>query len=256
MIEKNEFPILEYDDLSREVIEPNHGSEDLRLPGKCVFAFLGDCVERFAKEKNAVTAGEFINVSKSTPIYVFEENGEKICLVQPTVGAPAATQLLDHLISCGCRTIIATGSCGVLADIEENAFLIPTRALRAEGTSYHYLAASRYIDMDEDMIDAIADTFSRSNIPFEKCITWTTDGYFRETRDMVEYRVAEGCTVVEMECAALASCARKRGARFGEFLFTADSLAAVTDYDARNFGCDSHAKALMLAVNVIGNIRL
>ena len=44
MITKNEIPILEYDNFSIEVIRPNHGREDLKLPEKCVFAFVGDCV--------------------------------------------------------------------------------------------------------------------------------------------------------------------------------------------------------------------
>ena len=41
---------------------------------------------------------------------------------------------------------------------------------------------------------------------------------------MVEYRKSEGCATVEMECAALAACAQKRGAVFGQILYTADSL--------------------------------
>ena len=248
---KNEFPILEYDAFSPEVISPNHDSRDLVLPEKCVFAFLGDCVDQFAKERNAAVAEEFINVSRTTPVYVLESGGEKICLVQPTIGAPAATQILDFLIACGCKKIVATGSCGVLTDIEENAFIVPTKALRDEGTSYHYLPASRFATLDTDVTDAITNTFRERHIPFELCVTWTTDGFFRETKEMVEYRKSEGCSVVEMECAALAACAEKRGAQFGEFFFTADSLANMENYDTRDFGCDSQAKALMLALDIV-----
>ena len=41
---------------------------------------------------------------------------------------------------------------------------------------------------------------------------------------------------MEMECAALAAVARFRGARFGQFLFTADSLADAERYDERDWG--------------------
>ena len=58
-----------------------------------------------------------------------------------------------------------------------------------------------------------------------------------------------------MECAALASCSRKRGAKFGQFLFTADSLANVHEYDARAFGTGSHEKALMLGLDILRNYR-
>ena len=72
---------------------------------------------------------------------------------------------------------------------------------------------------------------------------------------MVDYRLQEGCSVVEMECAALAACARKRGARFGQFLFTADSLANIHEYDARGFGAESHEKALFLGLDVLRNFK-
>ena len=68
---------------------------------------------------------------------------------------------------------------------------------------------------------------------------------------MVKYRLEEGCSVVEMECSALAACARTRGASFGQFLFTADSLANVHDYDTRDFGTGSHEKALLLGMDVL-----
>ena len=50
---------------------------------------------------------------------------------------------MDWLIGYGVEQIISTGTCGVLADIEENAFLVPVRALRDERTSYHYIDANR-----------------------------------------------------------------------------------------------------------------
>ncbi len=251
MIRKNEIPLLEYDDSSKEVIAPDHDCTELKLPEKCLFAFLGDVVHDYADKNKAEVAQELITVSKVFKVYVLHEEKEDICLVQSPIGAASAVQILDTLIACGCKKIIAVGSCGVLADIPENAFLVPTRALRAEGTSYHYLPASRFIELDPEPISVIETTFKKHSFPFVTCTTWTTDGFFRETKDMVAYRREEGCDVVEMECAALAACSRKRGAKFGQFLFTADSLANVHDYDARSFGFDSHEKALFLGLDIL-----
>lgn len=251
MIIKNEIPLLEYDDSSTEVITPDHDCKNLKLPEKCLFAFLGDVIHQYANEHQAEIAEELITVSYVIKIYVLHEPEEDICLVQSPIGAAPAAQVLDTLVSCGCKKIIATGSCGVLADIPENAFLVPTRALRAEGTSYHYLPASRYIELDSEPVSVIESCFEKHGLPFVPCTTWTTDGFFRETKDMVQYRLKEGCSVVEMECAALAACCRKRGAQFGQFLFTADSLANVHDYDARDFGTDSHEKALLLGLDIL-----
>ncbi len=251
MIRKNEIPLLEYDDSSKEVIAPDHDCTELKLPEKCLFAFLGDVVHDYADKNKAEVALELITVFKVFKVYVLHEEKEDICLVQSPIGAASAVQILDTLIACGCKKIIAVGSCGVLSEIPENAFLVPVKALRAEGTSYHYLPASRYIELDREPADAIEKTFKNHNLPFVTCTTWTTDGFFRETKDMVAYRREEGCDVVEMECAALAACSRKRGAKFGQFLFTADSLANVHDYDARSFGFGSHEKALLLGLEIL-----
>ena len=253
MIHKNEIPILEYDEASAEVIAPDHCCKELQLPEKCLFAFLGDVIHKFASKCHAELAEELSTVSTCVRIYIVQETDGDICLVQSPIGASAAVQILDTLISCGCRKIVAVGSCGVLTDMEENAFLVPVRALRDEGTSYQYLPPSRYIDLDEGPVAVMKKCFEKRKIPFVTCTTWSTDGFFRETKDMVKYRVEEGCTVVEMECAALAACCRKRGAEFGQFFFTADSLANVHDYDMRDFGAGSHEKALQLGLEVLRN---
>ena len=251
MKEMTKIPLLEYDGDSLEVIAPNHDSEGLKLPEKCLFAFLGDVVHTYAEEHHAKVVDEFETVSHRVKIYVLQEGQEEICLVQPIIGAPAATSLLDTLISCGCKQIMAVGSCGVLADMQENAFLVPTKALRDEGTSYHYLPASRYISLDPEPVKVMEACFAMHKLPFQTCTTWTTDGFFRETKEKVKARLEEGCFVVEMECAALAACSRKRGATFGQFLFTADSLANVQEYDARDFGRGAHEKALWLGLEVL-----
>lgn len=49
MIQKHEIPILEFDDNPQAVIMPTHEGLDLHLPEKCVYAFLGDEIDRFSK---------------------------------------------------------------------------------------------------------------------------------------------------------------------------------------------------------------
>lgn len=146
MIQKNEFPILEYDFDSTEILKPNHGAEQLTLPEKCIFAFLGDTIDSYAAETGAAVAEHFETITKTYPIYVVKNAGEEFCLCQAPLGAPAAAQFMDCLIACGCRKIVTAGSCGVLTEMAENEFLIPTKALRDEGTSYHYLPAARYAE--------------------------------------------------------------------------------------------------------------
>ena len=79
MIQKNEFPILEYDFDSIEILKPNHGAEQLTLPEKCVFAFLGDTIDTYAAEMGATVAEHFETITKTYPIYVIK-NVRFVCL--------------------------------------------------------------------------------------------------------------------------------------------------------------------------------
>lgn len=144
MIQKHAIPILEFDDNPQAVIMPNHEGLDLQLPKKCVYAFLGEEIDRYAREVGADCVGEFVSATKTYPVYVINYKGEEVCLAQAPVGSAPAAQFMDWLIGYGVEQIISTGTCGVLADIEENAFLVPVRALRDEGASYHYVAPCRY----------------------------------------------------------------------------------------------------------------
>ena len=80
MIQKHALPILEYDSDSIEVIRPNHGAEQLVLPEKCVFGFLGDVIDDYAFEMDAVIAEHFETITKSYPVYIVRQNGLKFCL--------------------------------------------------------------------------------------------------------------------------------------------------------------------------------
>ena len=251
---KNEIPILEYDTDPSGVIMPDHEHININFPKKAVFAFLRDDVDRYAKEHNAVAAAHFESATKEYPVYILDVDGQQTCLVQAPVGAPAAAQILDWLIAYGVREIISCGSCGVLVDIPENAFLVPCKALRDEGTSYHYLPPERFVDVSEKARHAIEKTMKNHGLPYMEVVTWSTDGFFRETKEKVAYRKSEGCSVVEMECSALAACAKMRGAIWGELLFTADTLADAEHYDERNWGDDSPSYALELCIEAVLNI--
>ena len=251
MIYKHEIPILEFDDNPQAVIMPTHEDLDLNLPARCVYAFLEEEIERYASAVGAEKVGEFVSVTTTYPVFVMTYNGKEICLAQAPVGSAAAAQFMDWLIGYGVKQIISTGTCGVLVDMPENVFLIPTRALRDEGASYHYVAPSRYIDMNEKALGAIERTLKQKKIPYEKVMTWSTDGFYRETPGKVAYRIEEGCSVVEMECASLAAVAQLRGAIWGLLLFTADSLADIDNYNQRNWGSEAFDKALELCLDII-----
>ena len=254
MIQKHAIPILEFDDNPQAVIMPNHEGLVLQLPKKCIYAFLEEEIDRYAQEVGAECVGEFVSATKTYPVYVMSYKGEEVCLAQAPVGSAPAAQFMDWLIGYGVEKIISTGTCGVLANIEENAFLVPVRALRDEGASYHYVAPSRYIEMQIEAVSAIEQVLEQLGIPYEEVMTWSTDGFYRETAEKVAYRKEEGCAVVEMECAALAAVAQLRGIVWGQLLFTADSLADLENYDSRDWGSEAFDKALELCLEIVSHM--
>ena len=101
MIHKHEIPILEFDDNPQAVIMPTHEGLDLHLSEKCVYAFLEDEIDRFAKTVGAEQVATFVSATKAYPVYVLKHQGEEVCLAQAPVGSAAAAQFMDWLIAMG-----------------------------------------------------------------------------------------------------------------------------------------------------------
>ena len=248
-LHKHPIPILEYDTNPNALLAHNRHPEIL-LPKRAVFAFLGDTIDHYAQSHNAEVLDIFHTITCEIPIYKIQYKEQELCLCRAPLGGPAAVQLMDRLIGHGVKSIITAGSCGALTELPENAFLLPSKALRDEGTSYHYLPPSRYVEISEKARRIIHSVLESHGLTAAECLTWTTDGFFRETEDMVAYRREEGCMTVEMECASLAACAQFRNVLFGQFLYTADSLADAQNYDQRGWGEDSLEPALMLCLDI------
>ncbi len=250
----DKLALLEYDYTSPAVIERDHEHLDVKFPEIAVYAFTGDTVDEYAKEHNAEQIAFFDSITKPFPVYQINHNGVDICFMQAPVGAAHAVQIMDWLTGYGVKKIISTGSCGILQDYPKGTFLIPFKAVREEGASFHYLPPSRYVELNKQMVQKIEEYFASRNIPYETCLAWTTDGFFRETVDKVNARKKEGCGTVDMECSALAACAEFRGVEFGQFFFSADSLHDLDNYDERDWGASSTMPALLLALDMAASL--
>lgn len=243
------YPILEYDSSPGAVLEPDYKKLGIELPPNAVFPFVDDCVDDYAREHGYPVIATFETVTKNYPVYKVKD---EVCMCQAPVGAPIAVSFMDWMIAYGVRRVVSAGACGALIDLPENTFVVPKRALRDEGTSYHYMAPSRWSYLDYDMQRRVAEMFDSQDIPYTKCDVWTTDAIYRETIDKVRRCRAEGCGVVDMECAALSAVAEFRNAAFGQFLYAADTLVDADAYDARNWGSDSLLPSMLLCIEIAG----
>lgn len=156
-------------------------------------------------------------------IYRVEHNGHSFAAYLSLIGAPAACGIMEEVIGLGGRRFLYFGSCGVLdKEILSGHIAVPTAAYRDEGTSYHYRAPSAYVDIPT--ANRLAGILEALHVPYHLTRTWTTDAIYRETRANMAKRKAEGCRVVEMECASTAAVALNRNVEFYQFVYGADSL--------------------------------
>lgn len=245
-----DLPILEYDpepdDLIRPSIRAIHADD--HLPRVAVVAFLGDISRGWVAAQGWSVASAVDMVTGLFPIWTGTYNGAGIALAELPVGAPAAVLVVEQMLLLGVDTVVAVGSCGALTHVEEGEFLLPVRALRDEGTSYHYLPPARWVETTPAVREACRSALEARGLTATDCDTWTTDGFFRETVGLVTRRRDEGCSVVEMECAALAACTQLRGARYAQILYSADTLAG-EEHDIRGWGHASRDSALLSALD-------
>lgn len=247
MLKRGALPILDHDDDPGDVVSAMTAPVSTRLPQRAVLAILGDKVARHARSVGWEQIDTMNMVTVSYPIHVVRRAGREVAVVEAPIGAPAAVMVAEYLASAGVRIAVAVGSCGALVPMDEGAFLLPVRALRDEGTSYHYLPPGEWVGTDMGIRRAATRVLSSHGLIAREVDVWTTDGFHRETKQLVADRIERGCAAVEMECAAWAAWAKFRGVRFGQLLFTADSLAHGR-YEFRHFGQDSHDIALELAI--------
>ena len=113
---------------------------------------------------------------------------------------------------------------GLLESQQPGDLVVCDRALRDEGTSYHYLPPADYSRPDPGLTWEMAAALENLGYAHEVGGTWTTDAPLRETLAEVEQHRAAGILTVEMEAAALFAAAETLGVACAAAFTIADSL--------------------------------
>ena len=229
------YPILEFDPTPTAIIEPKHLIEPIDIPEHCVLCFFQDVFDGLLKEGRLKLVATQKSEIGAHPVYELDMDGRRLAAFHPGVGAPLAAALLDEVIALGCKRFIACGGAGVLnREIAVGRLIVPSSAVRDEGTSYHYLPPSREVSASPEGVTAIEKALKADGIDYIVGKTWTTDGFYRETPEKVKLRKAEGCITVEMEAAAFFAVAQFRGVTFAQILYGGDNLDS-EKWDSRHW---------------------
>ncbi len=146
-----------------------------------------------------------------TRLYSFEYQGIELGIVGSAVGASFAVLVAEELFVSGCQLLISITSSGLISSKHQPPFFVLIeRAMRDEGTSYHYLPPSDFSYIDNELLAMLGDAFTEFSIPVCQGATWTTDAPFRETGVAIEQAQSQGIVAVEMEASALYAFAQVR----------------------------------------------
>jgi uridine phosphorylase len=183
---------------------------DIPVPAICILDPDGDVLQQLQQAGEVALCEGW--ACYHTRMFEFERAGTRFGIIGCAVGAAFSVLLAEQAFASGCALLISISSAGqITASAPAPYFILIDRALRDEGTSYHYLAPSRYAEADPALTQAAMAALQAAGRHVHLGTTWTTDAPFRETERAVAAARAEGILAVEMEAAALYAFARSRG---------------------------------------------
>ena len=182
---------------------------ETNIPEICVLDPDGDILRTLRREERASLSPAW--ACYHTALYEFDHGPEHFGIIGCAVGASFAVLLAEQLFVSGCHFLISVTSAGqIVAQGPPPYFVVIDRALRDEGTSYHYLPPAEFAEADPALVAGAMAALSQSRLQVYRGAAWTTDAPFRETAGAIEQGRARNILAVEMEAAALYAFARAR----------------------------------------------
>jgi uridine phosphorylase len=240
----HDHPLFEFDPSPDAVINPSIHRPPLGFPDRAVMCWFGNVVGERTAGLQPVHHVPFEHGDHA--ICVVQHRGVDVALVSPGVGAPAAVSSFEVLVALGAINIIGCGGAGIVRPgFDIGHVIVPTGAIRDEGTSYHYAPADAVVAPHPRGLAAIDQVLLDAGVPHDRGLTWTTDAFFRETPAKVARRREQGCITVEMEASAMFAAAAFRGVVYAQLLYAGDDVSAA-EWDHRDWQEQSSARDRLL----------
>jgi len=214
-------PLLSAEDMI-EFRRRHGGLGNLAAPRSAVLCLYKGAMSRFAWKYPSRRVKGFLG-----DVYLLKRtNGRVAVLGNFGIGAPGITSLADEMMAWGVKHLVILSLAGALQpDLAPSSIVIADRAIRDEGTSYHYLAPARDVHASPRLASAIGSSLAKHGLSSTTGAVWSTDAPYRETREEAELFQREGVKVVDMESAGLFAAAQVRGREAASVFVIGDSLA-------------------------------
>ena len=216
----------EFDENKIAVINPDMIFQKIPdFPETVVSVFSHQLFDAIVRFLGGTVIAESHDVDGVWPVYEVNYKGKRFAFFKGRLGGPACVGAFEDVMAFGGKRIILLGNCGVLdKNIKDCGIIIPTKAIRDEGTSYHYAPAGDTIEVNTKYTEEFKKVLEEFGYPYVEGVTWTTDAFYRETPQKIESRKKIGAICVEMECASMQAFCNFRGIEFFQFLYAGDNL--------------------------------
>lgn len=182
------------------------------VPAVCLLDPDGDIVRRLRESGLAKPFAPW--ACYHSELDTFMLGGLEAGIVGRVVGASYAVLVAEELFASGCRLLVSLTSAGQVTPAGlPPYFVVIERALRDEGTSYHYAPPASFAEADPQLVARAAAALQAETPRVVTGASWTTDAPFRETQAAIDDARANGILAVEMEAAALYAFAKARQRR-------------------------------------------
>ena len=158
-------------------------------------------------------------------IYIFSYKNKDFAFLYPTMGSYASS-ILDEIISLGAKKIIFIGGVGTTSqNITRGDLIIPSKAIRDEGVSFHYEEPSTFSYPSKSLVESIEKTLIDKKYNFHKGACWTISSIYRETEEKLDHFTKLGAICVDMESASFFSVAKHRKVNIAGLFISGDCIS-------------------------------
>jgi len=120
---------------------------------------------------------------QSAPFIHWNYFRDSVGIIWAASEAPLATVVMEDLIACGAKLFIGVGLLGAIQpSINTGHYVIPSSAVRDEGTSYQYLPKNVEALSSKEIIRSLKDSCEEFKVRYHIGPIWTTDAPYRETK--------------------------------------------------------------------------
>ena len=212
------------------------------VPPLCLLEFDGDLTDWLVRE--GLTKPFSAWPCFHTTMFAIEVEGVTCGLIPRTIGGPYAVLIAEQLAAAGAELIVGLTSAGrVSPDLPLPCLVVATSAIRDEGTSFHYLPASRDVACPATVVVPLLEReLAATGWSVRSGEVWTTDAPYRETTTQLENWAAEGVLAVEMQAASLFAFGVARGVAVAAIAMVSNAV----DHDGRQFDTGSQEDGLRI----------